>query len=88
MKKTMKGDGMYKVKIAYRFQNNQVQGFVGKAFQKSIAKQMAFEMLYDKLEFIDELFDKRRLVYSLRNLTEEELWNVHNDWNERLQKAN
>ena len=71
---------MYRHNIAYRFNNGQIQGFTGYAFNKEKAEKDAIAKIRYKLTFLDETFEEKNLINSFNGLDRKEIDLIKNDW--------
>lgn len=80
---------MYEYRIAYRFTNNDVEGFVGIGFDNKKAREHAIQKVKNKIECIENeaVFSDSRLITDSGSCTEQELKTIASDWNvSRLSK--
>jgi hypothetical protein len=78
---------MIEIKLAYRHDNNECEGFTGTSFtNESKARNDAFSQIHKKLAIISELegtprlFDKNRVIESKEGLTKDEIAGIECDW--------
>lgn len=71
---------MYKFRIAYRFQNGEVKGYVGYGFNKELAKENAYKKIYEDLSFLKEPFSRTNVILSKNGVSKEEMALIRKDW--------
>ncbi|WEY79791.1 hypothetical protein P5667_11720 [Bacillus velezensis] len=71
---------MYEYKIAYRFDNSEVQGFIGIGFTKKSAQENAIRKIENKLGIIGENYNNLRVIKNKNNISHYELKQIKKDW--------
>lgn len=81
---------MYQHKLAYRHNNEEVEGFVGIGFTREQAKSDCINQIQLKLKVIEEidfkkvLFNDQQLIKSFAGLTQREKEQIQSDWKTKL----
>ncbi len=71
---------MFKYNLAYRYQNNEVEGFVGYGLTKEGAYNNAVHKIKDKLQSFNETFVVNNAIMDFSGLSEEEVRFIKDDW--------
>ena len=77
---------MFEHKLAYRYSNGEVEGFVGIALtNENKAKEKAIQKVKEKIRVIRDTrnepdFDEKQLIVSLHDCTADEFLQIQQDW--------
>lgn len=71
---------MFLFRLAYRHQNNEVEGFKGVGFTKQTAQADAERNARNKCEAIRQPYDPNRLINNPEGLSPEDLKIIRKDW--------
>lgn len=75
---------MYEFKMAYRFTNGEVEGFIGHGISIAKSKEKCLEQIMRKCKIIEEDFIKENIINSFKKLSNIEITLVKNDFNNNL----
>lgn len=71
---------MFEDRIAYRWRNNEVEGFVGAGTTAAAARANAISQIRAKCDVLNEAFDTTRVIIDDEELTSAELLQLCDDW--------
>lgn len=72
---------MYSHRLAYRWEDNSVEGFAAVAFESSTkAKEKAIELIRRKCMEIGQAYTDTRLITDKKQVTTAELKTIQTDW--------
>lgn len=81
---------MFEYRLAYRFSNGDIEGFIGTNFTEKAARENAIDQIYKKIAWINDLgttkeqFSDNRIITSFDGLTKEEKEIIRNHWNSNV----
>ena len=75
---------MFEMRLAYGFQNGEIEGFQGIGFEEETALNDCFAQIRKKLTIIKEEYNGKNVIDGFYDLTKEQIKNIKADWNSNL----
>lgn len=75
---------MFEWKLAYRFDNGQIEGFKGIGTNEESALNDCFRQIKKKLEIVKESYNGKNILNDFTGLSEQQIKDIKTDWKSNL----